>query len=187
MRVAIFDGNPDPGDGDFEAYLAELEAALRARGHEVEVLTLRELEIKACNGCFGCWVETPGDCVVADDTRATRRAWIAADLALLASPLRMGFYSALLKRTVDKLLPMLLPHIGLYGGECHHHPRYERYPRLGLLWQAGADTDDEDLAILRGIVERQAINMKTELGPWALTTQPAEEVADAMGRVPRVA
>ena len=183
MRVAIFNGNPDPADEGFETYLAELGEALRARGHEVEALTLRALDIKPCNGCFGCWIKTPGDCVVDDDAKKTRRAWMAADLALLASPVAMGFYSPLLKRAVDKLLPNLLPFISLYGGECHHDPRYEKYPRYGLLLQRGPDTDEEDLEILREIGHKQAFDMKTELCTWALTEQPVEEVADAMDRL----
>jgi len=180
MKITILDGNPDAGDEAFAAYLAQLVEALQQRGHEVEPLPLRTLEIKACAGCFGCWMKKPGECVTDDDAGRVRRAWMASDLVVLASPLSMGFYSALLKKTVDKMLPTLLPYLDLYGGECHHDPRYERYPRLGLLWQPGSDTDDDDLAILRTLVERQAINMKTELSSWALTSQPAEEVADAM-------
>lgn len=183
MRVAIFNGNPDPADQGFEGYLADLGGALQTRGHDLEVLTLREMDIKACNGCFGCWIKKPGDCVVEDDARQTRRAWMASDLALLASPVAMGFYSPLLKRTVDKMLPNLLPYIGLYGGECHHVPRYEKYPRYGMLLQRGPDTDDEDLEILREIGAKQAFDLKTEFTTWALTDQPVEEVADAMDRL----
>jgi multimeric flavodoxin WrbA len=183
MQVTILNGNPDPGDGAFEGYLRQLTAALEARGHQVTPLPLRDLDVKPCNGCFGCWIKNPGDCVVEDDARQIRRAWMAADLALLASPVQMGFYSPLLKKCVDKLLPNLLPFISIYGGECHHDPRYERYPRYGMLLQRGADTDDEDLEILREIGGKQAFDMKTELSTWALTDQPVEEVADAIDRL----
>ena len=33
------------------------------------------------------------------------------------------------------------------GGEMHHRPRYDSYPRMGLLMGPDADTDEEDIEI----------------------------------------
>ncbi len=180
MRITILNGNPDGADESFDGYVGALADDLSGRGHDVTALVLRELDVKACVGCFGCWVKKPGDCVVEDDAAQVRRAYMAADLVLLASPLAMGFYSPLLKKSVDKLLPNLLPQIGIYSDECHHKPRYDHYPQLAYLVRPDELCDDEDLAILRRIAERQALDLKTDLAGWYLAGRPATEVADAI-------
>ena len=100
MNIVILDGNPDSQNNAFEAYIADLVNALRAKQHEAAVLPLREMDIKYCTGCFGCWVKTPGQCVVRDDSHTVCRAMINSDFTLWAAPLRMGFLSALLKKVM---------------------------------------------------------------------------------------
>jgi len=96
--------------GAFDDYLKRLSDALASDGHAVTVFELREMDIKYCIGCFGCWVKTPGECIVPDESRDVRRAAIHSDLVLWASPVIMGFYSALLKKVTDKFLPLLHPY-----------------------------------------------------------------------------
>ena len=43
-----------------------LEDSLNGKGHEVDVMILRNEKIGACLGCFGCWLKTPGECVIKD-------------------------------------------------------------------------------------------------------------------------
>ena len=39
---------------------------LMKKGHEVDVMVLRDEKIASCLGCFGCWLKTPGECVIND-------------------------------------------------------------------------------------------------------------------------
>ena len=183
MKVVILNGNPDADDRAFDDYLERLSAALTSDGHGVTVFTLREMEIQYCTGCFGCWVKTPGECVVADESRDVRRAAIHADLVLWASPVIMGFYSALLKKAADKYIPLLHPYIVVDQGEAHHLARYDRYPLAGLLLGKGPDTDDEDIAVIADIHRRTALNFKTTVPFVKLTDDPVEEVAREIGRL----
>lgn len=184
MKVTLFNGNPEAADAGFDGYLAELSQQLEVRGHAVTGLQLRDMDVRHCIGCFGCWVKTPGDCSnAADDSRTVRREYINSDLVLFASPVIMGFTSALLKRTQDRLIPLLMPYIRLYDGESHHVARYDRYPLMALLLQPEADGDDEDLEIISDIYRRDAINFKTTFSFSKLTTDPATEVADAIDRL----
>ena len=75
------------------------------------------------------------------------RAAIDADLLLLASPMAMGFTTALLKRAADQMIPLLHPYFIVEGGEVRHRARYAHYPAMALLLGAGADTDAEDIEI----------------------------------------
>jgi hypothetical protein len=183
MKVVVFNGNPDASNTAFDDYLERLSAALVSGGHAVTTFTLREMEIRYCTGCWGCWVKTPGECVVDDESREVCRTAIRSDLVLCASPVIMGFYSALLKLANDKYIPLLHPYVVVDQGEAHHQARYDNYPLSGLLLEKGSDTDDEDIEIIAEIHRRTALNFKTTVPFVKLTTDPVEEVAREIGRL----
>jgi len=176
LRITVINGSqtPSPLDG----YLAQLKMALENNGHAVTQLDLRDLDLRYCIGCFGCWVKTPGECLVRDESAQVRRAVIQSDFTLWAAPLRMGFPSALLKMALDKSIPLVHPYFVVDQGEAHHRPRYEHYPRLGLLVAPEPDTDALDLEIVANIFSRTALNLKSCL-EFSLTTDlPVEEVVE---------
>jgi hypothetical protein len=121
--------------------------------------------------------------VTKDRSQDVRREYINSDLVLFASPIIMGFTSALLKKANDKLLPLLLPYIELVYNECHHVSRYEKYPMTGLLLEKAADSDEEDVRIISAIYMRNAINLKTTLSFTRLTDDPVEEVANEINSI----
>jgi hypothetical protein len=175
MKIAILNGNPQPSSLD--GYLDRLAQTLEASGHPVINLTLRELPLRHCVGCWGCWVKTPGECVARDASLVIDRAVINADFVLLAAPLKMGFPSELLKMAVDKHLPLIHPYAEVAYGESHHLKRYSRYPRAGLLLEEEPGTDERDLQIVRDIFCRTEINFKTRLFFSLTTHTPVEDVA----------
>ena len=177
MKITILNGNPHTSKITFDGYLKNLSEELTSDGHAVTGFVLREMDIKYCIGCFGCWVKTPGECIVPDESRDVRRAAIHSDLVLWASPVIMGFYSALLKKVTDKFLPLLHPYTVVDQGEAHHLARYDKYPLVGLLLEKGADTDDEDIKMISDIHRRTALNFKSTLSFAKLTQALIEEVA----------
>jgi len=184
MRITILNGNPDIKNIKFEDYLTKLTDLLTANDHTVKVLQIREMDVRYCIGCFGCWIKTPGECSnAADDSRLVRREYINSDLVIFASPIIMGFTSALLKKAHDKLLPLLLPYLEVDQWEAHHVARYDKYPLIGLLLEKNNDTDEEDVEIISGIYVRDAINFKTSFCFTKLTTDPVEEVANEINSI----
>jgi multimeric flavodoxin WrbA len=181
MRITILNGEPDPASG-FEEYVHKVAMRLAASGHAVTTIELRGLDLKGCSGCWGCWVKTPGECVKRDDSAQVCRAAINADLLVLASPVVMGFTTALLKRATEQMIPLVHPYILVEGGEAHHRPRYASYPEFGLLLGAGENTDAEDIEITTAMWARTARNLKSRLVLTAvvdsISIRTAEEVAD---------
>ena len=180
MNVTILNGNADPQNHGFDEYVARLTTALMAEQHHVTAFTLRDMDIHSGVGCFGCWAQTPGQCVVKDDSHEVCRAVVNSDFMLWAAPLRMGFPDAMLKKVMDKSIPLIHPYIVMDQGEAHHLPRYDRYPRLGLLLQKEADTDAEDLRVVGDIFSRTALNMKSRLEFVLTTERPVDEIARAI-------
>jgi multimeric flavodoxin WrbA len=88
---------------------------------------------------------------------------INADLVVFASPVKMGFVSSLLKKSMDKMIPLVHPYIEIVNGENHHQKRYEKYPELAVLLETDKNTDDEDIEIITNIFKRLALNFKSDL------------------------
>jgi hypothetical protein len=178
MNILILNGNRDAGARSFDRYLASLAKELAGRGHLARVMTLRDLDIRYCTGCWTCWLKTPGECVHRDDMASVYKAVMAADLLFFASPLVMGFVSGLLKRANERLIPLIHPYLAIAQGECHHRGRYDRYPGLGLILGKGPDADDDDVRITADIYRREAINFLTSLRAVFLSDRPVKEVCD---------
>jgi multimeric flavodoxin WrbA len=183
MKITILNGNPNPDDTSFEAYLQKASQVLGHKSHVINLLNIRDMEIKYCVGCFGCWVKKPGECLFPDDSIEVRRASINSHLLLCASPVIMGFTSAVLKRAMDKMIPLIHPYMVIDQGEVHHRRRYKTYPRMALLLQPGKDTDQEDLEIIEQSYRRLAINFKTSLAFTHLTIESVQELIDEINRV----
>jgi hypothetical protein len=183
MNILILNGNPDPGDRDFDRYLDSLSEGLAGRGHDARTLLLRDMDIRYCTGCWTCWWKTPGVCMHHDDMPSVYPRIMAADLLFLASPVILGFMSALLKRANERFIPLIHPYAVLAEGECHHRGRYERYPLLGIILGKGPDTDDEDIAIITDIYRREALNFKTSLRHAFTTDRSVKEACDAIDAV----
>ena len=100
MKITVLNGSRQAATLD--RYLVQLVASLERAGHAISQINLREISLRHCVGCWGCWVKTPGLCVARDASLEMDRAVINADFLLWAAPLKMGFPSELLKMALDK-------------------------------------------------------------------------------------
>ena len=125
-------------------------------------------------------MKTPGACVKRDASALVCRAVLDADLLIAASPVVMGYTTALLKRALDQMIPLVHPYLIIEGGEMHHRPRYGVYPKFALLLGAGPGTDAEDLDIIRALWSRTARNLKLRSIAAEVDSRPFQEVADAI-------
>ena len=175
MEITILNGNPREGSR-FDAYLEELRGVLETSENQVKIFSLRDSQLHHCIGCFGCWVKTPGKCVHKDDGPELLTAIINADLVIFASPLIMGFTSALLKKAMDRSIPLIHPHFEIVSGEVHHRKRYSEYPALGVIIESEGSTDD--LELVKDVFSRFAINFKSGLNFCMTTEIGVEEAAN---------
>ncbi len=183
MNILILDGQPSSVESGYYDNLSGLRKKLVQKGHGVKILTLRDQDIRFCTGCWSCWWGTPGECVFKDESHTVCREYINSDFVLFVSPMIMGFPSTLLKKTLDKLIPLLHPYLDIREGETRHRKRYDAYPQLGLLLEKTKGTDDEDIEITENIFKRFALNFVTELAFTAQMTQSPQEVCDAIDSV----
>jgi len=178
MDALVLDGRRSE-DGLSAAVHETLLRTLAEAGLEVESMALRGLDIRHCVGCFGCWVQTPGECVVDDPARGIARAFISSDLVVLLTPVTFGGYSSQLKKALDRIICLVSPLFTRIEGEVHHRPRYRRYPRL-LAVGLQPSPDQVSAAIFSDLLDRNAINMHAPA--HATVVLDPSEPAESVGR-----
>lgn len=100
MKVVAVNGSPRK-KGNTHELLEVAAKELRARGIEVESVSLAENEVKPCTGCERCYKEA-WDCPIEDDGVAVLKRMASADGLLVASPVYFGGVTAQLKALIDR-------------------------------------------------------------------------------------
>jgi multimeric flavodoxin WrbA len=156
LQALILDGS-FVGDDVIKVSREAIEGELRAGGWNVNSYTLRDIDIAACKGCFKCWTHSPGTCITDDEGKKMVEQFVHSDIAVFLTPVTFGGYSSVLKKALDRMIPVLLPFFEKSGGEVKHKPRYDNHPRLvalGVLPQADANSEK----IFRALISRNAGN-----------------------------
>jgi multimeric flavodoxin WrbA len=160
MKAVIFNGAKN-GDLTLEAIEKNIVGQLTKTGWEVEPIELRSMQIAPCLGCFGCWVKTPGVCMINDAGRETTRKAIQSDLLVWLTPVTFGGYSSELKKALDRIIPILLPYFKVYHGQVHHQMRYEKYPNLLVIGVQDPGLDYKET--FSALAERNMLNFRPPL------------------------
>jgi multimeric flavodoxin WrbA len=126
-------------------------------GHEVAVFTLKELCVAPCCGYFRCWINSPGTCVIQDTVNKIVDSIVNSDCWVFITNVTFGGYSSELKKVIDRLPPLMLPHFMRVNGEVHHRPRYRKIPNL-LVFGYAESEDKESENIFQAIVARNSVN-----------------------------
>ncbi|MDF2612986.1 MAG: hypothetical protein K0S71_772 [Clostridia bacterium] len=99
--------------------------------------------IMPCIGCFNCWIKTPGKCMMKDVTTAINEDIIRINIVIYVTPIIYGSYSTAIKRTLDHIVPILLPFFKKSKGEVHHEQRYSKRPNFMMLAYNETITSEE--------------------------------------------
>jgi multimeric flavodoxin WrbA len=120
MRVLAINGSPHGGKGNTALILDPFLEGMREAGAEVALLYTRDLHIKPCRGCFGCWTKTPGQCVQEDDMAGLLTRLRQADVWVLATPLYFDGLSGPLKNLMDRMTAFLRLPAEVRDGRSRH-------------------------------------------------------------------
>lgn len=129
MNILVINGSPKGGKSNtYRLTTAFLEGMKQERQDIcVKELSVSNMNIKPCTGCFSCWNKTPGQCFIQDDMRQVIEDMLWADITVWSFPLYYYSVPGSLKNLIDRQLPMVLPfmeetegQIGSGGHPCRY-------------------------------------------------------------------
>ncbi len=124
---------------------------------DARFVDLSSLNISPCIGCFGCWVKTPGKCVIRDDAVSVYPLIAQSETLIYVSRIRYGGYDTVMKTMLERSIPVQKAFLRLYQGETHHVQR-RVVPKDAVIFAYGDIPAEEQELFLR-LVERNAKNM----------------------------
>jgi multimeric flavodoxin WrbA len=107
MKIIGICGSPRKGNTEW--MLQKLLEEVARSGIETELIRLREIEIKGCDGCLSCEAggqERKGTCRIKDGMQQIYPKLLEADGLALGTPVYFELLSGLLKNFMDRTCPI---------------------------------------------------------------------------------
>ncbi|WP_197027096.1 flavodoxin family protein [Butyrivibrio sp. MC2021] len=114
-------------------------------------------DISPCAGCFGCWLKTPGQCVIKDGYDKMGQLIHSADEVVVISRYTYGGFSSFVKNVLDRSIGYILPFFRLVKGEMHHQPRFHEKKPFRFIFR-GENLTEEDKEKAKKYVKAVCIN-----------------------------
>lgn len=125
MKILLINGSPKGKNSNtYKLANAFISGIKEKQNIDLDEISINNLEINHCLGCFSCWKKTPGKCVIKDDMQEIINKLLQADITIWSFPLYYFSVPSKLKALIDRLLPTVLPFMdkdSQYGG---HKSRY---------------------------------------------------------------
>ena len=131
-----------------------------------------------CVGCFGCWLKTPGKCVIKDRGSDFGALMPLHDEIIVISRMVFGGLSPDVKAVFDRSIGFILPFFRIANGEMHHTRRYEKSPDLRYILY-GPDINDREKETAQKLVACNALNFGSENYSVSFLTS-TQEIKEAL-------
>lgn len=118
--------------------------------------------IAPCRGCFGCWLKTPGRCVIRDGFENLGELFAGCDELILVSRNVYGGFSADIKNVLDRSISFSLPFFTARNHEMHHSVRYKKQFSLKAVFYPAGDITEEEKETAREIVKANEVNLNAK-------------------------
>ena len=85
MKVTVFNGSPRGKQSNSHKMVKAILAGAGKAGAQTKEVFLVEHKIEHCKGCFACWLQTPGKCIIRDDMDELLEQYFSVDMCLIES------------------------------------------------------------------------------------------------------
>ena len=107
MKVLVLNGSPKRQSDTFRMTERFLQGLNPAGEHAITVVNVIEKQIAPCRGCFGCWQQMEGHCLIDDDQNGILDLYRTSDLVIWSFPLYCYGMPSHLKAVLDRTIPLV--------------------------------------------------------------------------------
>ena len=122
----------------------------------------KEKKLIHCTGCFGCWIKTPGRCVIKDAYMTMGEELGKCEELVIVSKCTYGGFSPYVKNVLDRSIGYILPHFEMINGEMHHGKRYDNTIKLTVYFY-GEEISEKEKAVAKGLVQANMVNFHGQI------------------------
>ena len=102
-----------------------------------------DVAIKHCIGCFGCWIKTPGECIIKDGFDKTGCLLGKCDELVMISECLYGGFSEFVKKVQDRAISYVRGDFNIVDNEMRHRQRYFNKIKITALFYGENITEGE--------------------------------------------
>ena len=133
--------------------------------------------VRPCEGCFGCWLNTPGECVIDDRCKGFASMISGHDEFVVISRMVFGGLSPDVKAVLERSIGHISPFFRIVNGEMHHVLRYDGIFAMRYIFY-GQDMGEREVEIARRLTAANALNMGAE--KWSAFFCPSADEIEAV-------
>jgi multimeric flavodoxin WrbA len=111
-----------------------------------------------CIGCFGCWLKTPGTCVIRDSYGDVGKCLSKCAEVIIISKCFYGGFSPFVKKVLDRSISYSHPYFEIRNGEMHHRRRYNNHFDLKV-WFYGENVTEQEKQTAEKLILANSINL----------------------------
>nr|WP_297762770.1 flavodoxin family protein [uncultured Butyrivibrio sp.] len=121
MKVLVLNGSPKKKSDTFRLTDAFLKGLNRDGSHEIHIVNVIDKKISPCRGCFGCWKNMDGHCIINDDQNEILDLYRDSDMIIWSFPLYCYGMPSHLKAVLDRTIPLVkMKMVQLPDGTVQH-------------------------------------------------------------------
>ena len=126
MNILLINGSPRGKESNTYKLSKEFVSGIFEETPSVlEELTVKDMDIRSCTGCFSCWNKTQGKCVIKDDMAHVLEMILWADIIVWSFGLYYFNVPGKLKLLIDRQLPLMMPFMDKNSETGSHPMRYD--------------------------------------------------------------
>jgi multimeric flavodoxin WrbA len=118
-------------------------------------------KIHTCVGCYGCWIKTPGVCIIKDGYQNLGQLFSKSNDVIVISKCVYGGYSPFIKNIWDRSISYLLPYFIKKNNETHHTMRYGNAFNLTVHFYADSDICPNEKDTAQKLIKANCVSYGT--------------------------
>ena len=122
-KILLINGSPKgKRSNTIKLAYAFLKGLNKNNEYKVDEIICSQVNVSECKGCFGCWKNEGGQCVISDEMDSILHKYISANIVIWSFPTYFYGIPSKAKCMMDRLFPLYAQELRCDDGKTTYHP-----------------------------------------------------------------